>query len=285
MSKHTEKLNLYEIEKEHDTFSTFDIDTILNDNWERIDEKVINKNGTVPFIAEQIGVDPTSSQGLATKHYVDTHTTVELGETETTAYRGDRGKIAYDHSQAVGNPHNTTKADLGLNNVQNVDTTTTANITDSSDKRFVTDMQKAALGNISGVNTGDETKAGIISKLGAAPADCDLSNLTSNAKTNLNTAGIRTVVESYVNDASWYRIWSDGWIEQGGSYTGFIPSNANANYQITLLRSFSNIYYTAIGSTNNEGACRLLKYTTSVLLPSNYGGDRSDTICWYACGY
>lgn len=30
-----------------------------------------------------------------------------LGETSTTAYRGDRGKIAYDHSQESGNPHNT----------------------------------------------------------------------------------------------------------------------------------------------------------------------------------
>ena len=36
-----------------------------------------------------------------------------LGETSTTAYRGDRGKIAYDHSQAAGNPHGTTPADIG----------------------------------------------------------------------------------------------------------------------------------------------------------------------------
>jgi hypothetical protein len=32
---------------------------------------------------------------------------VALGETSATAYRGDRGKIAYDHSQSQGNPHNT----------------------------------------------------------------------------------------------------------------------------------------------------------------------------------
>lgn len=36
-----------------------------------------------------------------------------LGETATTAYRGDRGKIAYDHSQTTGNPHSTTPADIG----------------------------------------------------------------------------------------------------------------------------------------------------------------------------
>lgn len=45
---------------------------------------------------------------------------VSLGETSLTAYRGDRGKIAYDHSQAVtGNPHNVTKAQIGLPNVDN----------------------------------------------------------------------------------------------------------------------------------------------------------------------
>lgn len=36
-----------------------------------------------------------------------------LGETASTAYRGDRGKIAYDHSQSTGNPHGTTPAQIG----------------------------------------------------------------------------------------------------------------------------------------------------------------------------
>lgn len=36
-----------------------------------------------------------------------------LGETSSTAYRGDRGKTAYDHSQVIGNPHGTTAGDVG----------------------------------------------------------------------------------------------------------------------------------------------------------------------------
>lgn len=45
---------------------------------------------------------------------------VALGETSATAYRGDRGKTAFDHSQIVsGNPHGTTKSDVGLANVDN----------------------------------------------------------------------------------------------------------------------------------------------------------------------
>lgn len=43
-----------------------------------------------------------------------------LGETAQTAYRGDRGKVAYDHSQVSGsNPHNVNKVDVGLGSVDN----------------------------------------------------------------------------------------------------------------------------------------------------------------------
>ena len=52
--------------------------------------------------------------------YVEISASLALGETSSTAYRGDRGKIAYDHSQIIlGNPHNTTKADVGLGNADN----------------------------------------------------------------------------------------------------------------------------------------------------------------------
>lgn len=113
-----------------------------------------------------------------------------------------------DGSQLTG----LTKAQVGLGNVVNVDTSTTANITDSAGKRFMTDAEKTvldntsgvntgdetassiesklgvtpanvtALSNLSGTNTGDETQASIISKIGATPADYNLSNLTSTGK-------------------------------------------------------------------------------------------------------
>ena len=48
---------------------------------------------------------------------------LQLGETSTTAYRGDRGKIAYDHSQITdgSNPHNTTANNVNLNTSISVD--------------------------------------------------------------------------------------------------------------------------------------------------------------------
>ena len=56
---------------------------------------------------------------IPTSSLVDGGSGLELGETSSTAYRGDRGKIAYDHSQTTGNPHDTTKNDIGLGNVDN----------------------------------------------------------------------------------------------------------------------------------------------------------------------
>lgn len=49
------------------------------------------------------------------------------------------------HTSNTDNPHNVNKDDIGLSNVVNIDTTTTANITDSTDKRFVSDAQKGKL--------------------------------------------------------------------------------------------------------------------------------------------
>lgn len=45
--------------------------------------------------------------------YVEISPSLALGETSSTAYRGDRGKTAYDHSQTTGNPHNTTANEVG----------------------------------------------------------------------------------------------------------------------------------------------------------------------------
>jgi hypothetical protein len=47
--------------------------------------------------------------------YAVTSSALALGETVSTAYRGDRGKIAYDHSLlTAGNPHQVTKGEVGL---------------------------------------------------------------------------------------------------------------------------------------------------------------------------
>lgn len=52
--------------------------------------------------------------------YVVISETIALGETASTAYRGDRGVVAYNHSWITsGNPHKVTKSDVGLGSVDN----------------------------------------------------------------------------------------------------------------------------------------------------------------------
>lgn len=49
------------------------------------------------------------------KEYLDKFAegNLTLGETSTTAFRGDYGKVAYEHSLQRGNPHNTSYTDVG----------------------------------------------------------------------------------------------------------------------------------------------------------------------------
>lgn len=51
--------------------------------------------------------------------YVVISETVALGTTHATAGYGDESRAAYNHSTSTGNPHKTTKTDLGLGNVEN----------------------------------------------------------------------------------------------------------------------------------------------------------------------
>ena len=51
---------------------------------------------------------------------INNKTSLTLGTSSTTAYRGDYGNTAYNHSKVTsGNPHNVTKSDVGLGNVEN----------------------------------------------------------------------------------------------------------------------------------------------------------------------
>jgi hypothetical protein len=79
------------------------------------------------------------TNGLATKE-----PTITAGTTGQY-WRGDKSWQTLD------------KSVVGLGNVVNANTTTTANITDSPNKRFVTDANLAVIGNTSGTNTGDQT--------------------------------------------------------------------------------------------------------------------------------
>ena len=78
--------------------------------------------------------------------YAEISASLALGETSSTAYRGDRGKTAYDHSQTTGNPHGTTASDVGLGNVPNVSTNDqTPTFTEASTRNNIASGEKLSV--------------------------------------------------------------------------------------------------------------------------------------------
>ena len=128
----------------------------------------------------------------------------------------------------------------------------------------LTDAQKTqARSNIGAPSSADLT----------GKADTDLSNVPA-------SKGILT--ESYKNGDSWYRVYSDGWCEQGG----YISTSSTTT--VTLLKAYANTSYflAAQKSATGSGYPAVVnnKTTSAFVVDPGYGGSGSPFM-WYACGY
>ena len=115
----------------------------------------------------------------------------------------------------------------------------------------------------------------------AGKADTNLGNaiIQSTFATKLNSAGIRTVTQTYKKGTSWYRVWSDGWCEQGGE--------TNKATNISLLKSYANTNYiitAGLKGTNSSGEFPAFNKTTSGFTVS-HSYVTSNSFMWQACGY
>ena len=73
-----------------------------------------------------IAKDTNKTYRWSGTNYVEISTSLALGETSSTAYRGDRGKIAYDHSQTSHAPSNAEANQNAFSNVKVGSTTVAA---------------------------------------------------------------------------------------------------------------------------------------------------------------
>ena len=95
------------------------------------------------------------------------------------------------------------------------------------------------------------------------------------------------IVDSYSNGTSWYRVWSDGWIEQGGRYSSV---GGNGQVYITFIKNFNttNYYINAMqlstGTDSGTGTWSVHTISVSGFYVRNFTDATSD-IGWYACGY
>ena len=58
------------------------------------------------------------------------------------------------------------------------------------------------------------------------------------------------IKETYVNGASWYRVYSDGWCEQGGINDCFVNTQAT----ISLLKNYQDSNYTVLSTYNTPNS-------------------------------
>ena len=115
---------------------------------------------------------------------------------------------------------------------------------------------------------------------------CWVINTTTNDfKLPQNTK--RELVESYISadGLSWYRIYSDGWVEQGGGIGESYKSNANINFLIPFTNTkynvnFSNFSTEAGAIANKRNVCINAYSRTGIGFASN-----PYIICWEAKGY
>ena len=119
-----------------------------------------------------------------------------------------------------------------------------------------------------------------IASNGTRTANVQSDNITHNGTT------IRYVKQTYINGTSWYRVWSDGWIEQGGRAVSFNT--------VTLPKTFKNTNYTLLMQIISGEYC--MGVTVSSINANSFyfgtathGGVHEDkpnvTCMWYACGF
>ena len=116
----------------------------------------------------------------------------------------------------------------------------------------------------------------------------DIDNLMSGVNALVSTlSSNKYVTETYKNGLFWYRVWSDGWIEQGG----IVAMPTIGWYPVTFLKPFSDTNYTVVGSqsdistasvfTNSE--CIVSRTSSAMMHISIFNSTGS--LAWRACGF
>ena len=145
--------------------------------------------------------------------------------------------------------------------------------------------------DIDEVTTDINTIANVVS----GKANISLSNVTaSDMTTAMENSNTPVITESYYNNEtySWYRVYSDGWCEQGGQ---LLNVNYNSPTSIVFLKPFINANYTLSGMASSEftsypdafvGWYWGTKTATSVSLWARVVTNAYPvSYTWQACGY
>ena len=180
-----------------------------------------------------VALDTNKTYRWSGSSYVEISPSIALGETASTAYRGDRGKIAYDHSQTTGNPHGTTPADIGA-----VPTTRKIN-----GKSLTADVSLSATDVGAAAASHTHTKSQI--------SDFPASMIpTAHASTH-KTGGSDALTPADIGAATSGHTHSDYMPKSGGTFTGIATAQGNTSYTTPQIRNI--VLSTSDPSGGNNG--------------------------------
>lgn len=118
----------------------------------------------------------------------------------------------------------------------------------------------------------------------------ELLDVLQNIQTKLNS--MIYIKETYTNGSDWYRVHSDGWIEQGGYIynpndsevtTTFLKPFTTNNYFITQTTGFNGLYNTNVSGIHLPAS--ILRTSPTNFVFRTFSADGLNTRKWYACGY
>lgn len=117
-----------------------------------------------------------------------------------------------------------------------------------------------------------------------------MATVNIEVKKTLDALGKHHIVESNRSSNSWYRKWSDGFIEQGGYQ--YVGSNnvmtTNITYPIAFTNADSYAVVTTLRTSSQDVASRILtsahgKTATGVSFSTNTAAQAY--VEWYAAGH
>lgn len=118
--------------------------------------------------------------------------------------------------------------------------------------------------------------------------EVDIDQIATDLNGKVDKADLATchvVVETYQNGTDWYRIYDDGWVEQGGR----ISVSQDNSTTVTFLKPFANTNYYANwiscdGVTSTGSGTRAADTLTKNTMRIYNGQDIQMLANWYACG-
>lgn len=112
------------------------------------------------------------------------------------------------------------------------------------------------------------------------------TNITKTLNKLWDRGGVATLVKTYHSGNSWYRKYSDGFIEQGGR---LLSTNKTVTYPLSFQTSYNSVQATiSCAVSGATGYVQILEPKTTtffIRVLTRAGATVDDPADWYACGY